>query len=52
MLLDLYRAYVTLPADDWLDPGIEFDPSMNHFNGCIGAIDGTLIDAFIEDKSQ
>lgn len=52
MLVSLHKAYVRLPADDWVDERIELDPVLNAFNGCIGAIDGTHIAAFIPANKQ
>ena len=35
-----------------MDTAIELDPKLNAFNGCIGAIDGTHIAAFIPARKQ
>ncbi len=48
----LHRAFVRPNEDDWLDPEYELDPKLNAFNGCIGAIDGTHIHAFIPVSKQ
>jgi hypothetical protein len=47
MFLVLHQQYVTLPADDWLDEDVEVDLRFHGFNGCIGAVDGTHINAVV-----
>ncbi|KAL8330659.1 hypothetical protein RB593_001585 [Gaeumannomyces tritici] len=47
-----HKAVVRLPPEDWLNPTIELDPKENAFNGCIGAIDGTHLSAFIRGSQQ
>ncbi len=48
----LHQAFVRPQEEDWLDPIIELDPKFNAFNGCIGAIDGTHIPAFVPVREQ
>ena len=43
----LYKAFVRLPPEDFVSPEVELDRRSRHFNGCIGAIDGTQIAAHI-----
>jgi len=52
ILVSLHRAYVRLPEDKWLDPAIELDPKNAALNGCISAIDGTHITAWIPLKES
>lgn len=52
MLVKLHQHFVRLPDDNWLDPAIELDPKLNAFNGCIGAIDGTHVAAYIPSCQQ
>jgi hypothetical protein len=52
MLVSLHYAFVRLSEDDWLDPAVELNPKTNAFNGCIGAIDGTHIAAYIPLRKQ
>ena len=51
-LVYLHTQFVRANEDDWLDPKIELDPKLNAFNGCIGAVDGTHIMAFVPAKKQ
>ena len=39
----LHAAFVCLPADNWLNLGVELDPRKKAFSGCIGAIGGTHV---------
>lgn len=45
-------AYVQPKTDNWLDWEYEDDPKLCFFNGCIGAIDGTYISAYILQRQQ
>jgi hypothetical protein len=48
----LHVAIVRPKPDDWLDPSLELDPTLNSFSGCIGAIDGTHIPAHVHVSKQ
>lgn len=48
----LHAVFVRPKPDDWLDPVYELDPKHRQFSGCIGAIDGTHLHAFIPHLQQ
>jgi hypothetical protein len=48
----VYAAFVQLPPDDYVSPDIELNPRLKHFNGCIGAVDGTHIYARVPPRDQ
>jgi hypothetical protein len=52
MLISLYKAFVQLPKDDWLNPAIELNLKTLAFNGYISAINGTYIRAYIKALEQ
>ena len=52
MFVILHTEFVRPREDDWLDHRIELEKGLNPFNGCIGAVDGTYIPAFIPLKKQ
>jgi hypothetical protein len=41
-MIVLYQEFVQLPPDGYVAPEVELDPKACQFNGCIGALDGTL----------
>lgn len=50
--LQLHLEFVTMPEPGWLDPAIELSSDDWIFNGCWGALDGTLVDAFVPVDEQ
>ena len=52
MFVILHTEFVRLLEDNWLDLGIELNSALNAFNGCIRAVDGTHIAAYIPSKKQ
>jgi hypothetical protein len=48
----LHTVSVQLPDPRHLSPRVELDPKLHQFNGCLGAIDGTLIRAHIPIEKQ
>lgn len=51
-MLQLFRSFVRQPSDEYLSPHIELNADYNDFNGCIGAIDGTLVAAHVPSSLQ
>jgi DDE superfamily endonuclease len=51
--LTFYRRYVKLPQDGLTPPEIQSNPKFfPFFKGCLGAIDGSHIDAFVPDDQS
>ncbi|KAH7160581.1 hypothetical protein B0J13DRAFT_392261, partial [Dactylonectria estremocensis] len=50
--VQLHTAFVTLPEDDYISRDVELDPKSRSFAGCIGALDGTHIDALVPLDQQ
>jgi hypothetical protein len=48
----LHTAFVVQPDNDFVAPEIELDPTVRHYSGAIGAIDGTHIHARVPVKDQ
>lgn len=51
-MVQLHTAFVTLPEDDHISHEIELDPKSRAFAGCIGALDGTHVDALVPLAQQ
>lgn len=52
MMVQLYKAYVRLPSEEYIAHEVVLDPKLWPFHGCIGAIDGTHLYAHIPEKRQ
>jgi hypothetical protein len=48
----LHKEVVVQPAESYLSPDIELNNKNSVFNGCVGAIDGTLLPAHIPVSQQ
>ncbi|KAK2742033.1 hypothetical protein CKAH01_01460 [Colletotrichum kahawae] len=51
-LVCLHKEVVVLPSESYVSPDIELNAKNAVFNGCIGAVDGTLIPAHIPASQQ
>ncbi|CCE32584.1 uncharacterized protein CPUR_06444 [Claviceps purpurea 20.1] len=48
----LYDEFVTQPGPEYVSEYVELNPRYSQFNGCIGAVDGAHIPAFVPPERQ
>lgn len=52
VLVELHKEVVVQPTENDVSVEIELEPKNQAFNGCVGAIDGTLLSAHIPQSQQ
>ena len=51
-MVKLFQAFVRLPEEGYVSKEIELSQKRSEFSGCIRAIDGTLVRAYIPQRHQ